>query len=87
MPHTILYPLLLLLFSCDCMSEVPQQENEVQAEGSEHLNVEERGAPLTSGEFQQYFLTGIHSELAELRSTDGQTAGHCGRTGAAHEKR
>lgn len=69
MSHTILYPLLLLLFSCDCMSEVPQQENEVQAEGTERMNVEERGAILASGEFQQYFLTGIHSELAELRST------------------
>ncbi len=51
------------------MSEVLQQENEVQAEGTERLNVEDRGALLAFGEFQQYFLTGIHSELAELRST------------------
>ncbi|XP_073704176.1 complement C1q tumor necrosis factor-related protein 3-like [Garra rufa] len=62
MSCTILYPLLFLLFSFACMSEVPQQENEVQ-------DVEERGVLLTSAEFQQHFLTGIHSELAELRST------------------
>lgn len=63
MSRTILYPLLLLLFSSASRSEVPQ------AEGTEHLNVEERGALLASGEFEQHFLSGIHFELAELRST------------------
>ncbi|XDV27796.1 hypothetical protein PO909_031278, partial [Leuciscus waleckii] len=32
-------------------------------------NVEESSAGSTSGEFQQHFLTGIQSQLAELRST------------------
>ncbi len=36
---------------------------------TEHSRVEEKGAVLSSGEFQQHFLTGIHSELAELRLT------------------
>ncbi|KAK9979096.1 hypothetical protein ABG768_012541 [Culter alburnus] len=67
MSCTILYPLLLLLFSCACLSEVQQEENEVQTEGTEHLN-EEESAVLTSGEFQ-HFLPGIYAELAELRST------------------
>ncbi|KAL0201206.1 hypothetical protein M9458_004393, partial [Cirrhinus mrigala] len=69
MSCTILYPLLLLLLSTACMSEVPQQENEVQAEGTEDRNVEERGALLVSGQFQPQFATGINSELAEMRST------------------
>ncbi|ROL44151.1 Complement C1q-like protein 2 [Anabarilius grahami] len=68
MSCTILYPLLILLFSCACMTEVQQEETEVQTEGTEHLNEEERSAVLTSGEFQ-HFLPGIYAELAELRST------------------
>ncbi|XP_048018815.1 complement C1q-like protein 2 [Megalobrama amblycephala] len=67
MSCTILYPLLLLLFSCACMSEVQQEEKEVQTEGTERLN-EEESAVLTSAEFQ-HFLPGIYAELAELRST------------------
>ncbi|XP_048036240.1 complement C1q-like protein 2 [Megalobrama amblycephala] len=48
------------------MSEVQQEEKEVQ---TEHLNVEQRGAVLTPGEFQPHFLTAIYSELTELKST------------------
>lgn len=66
---TILYPLLLLLFSCDCIAEVQQEENEVQAEETEHLNVKKRSAVLTPGEFQPHIITGIQSELAQLKST------------------
>uniref|UniRef100_A0A8C2I893 Cerebellin 7 n=1 Tax=Cyprinus carpio TaxID=7962 RepID=A0A8C2I893_CYPCA len=40
MPHNILYPLLLLLFSCDCIAEVQQEGNKVQAEGTEQLKME-----------------------------------------------
>ncbi|KAG1934931.1 complement C1q-like protein 2 [Pimephales promelas] len=69
MSSTILYPLLLLAVICHCMSEVPQEEKGLQNDRTEHLNVEDSGAGLTSAEFQQRFLTGIHSELAELRST------------------
>ncbi|XP_052386651.1 complement C1q-like protein 2 [Carassius gibelio] len=68
MSRTILY-LLLLLFSSASMSEVPQKEREVLAEGTEHLDAEERSALSASGEFEQHFLSGIYSELAELRST------------------
>ncbi|XP_073704365.1 complement C1q subcomponent subunit B-like [Garra rufa] len=65
MSCTILYPLLLLLFSCDCIAEVQQEENEVQAEneGTEHLNVKKRSAGFTPQ------ITGIQSELAQLKST------------------
>lgn len=69
MSCTILYPLLLLVIVCHCTSEVQQEEKGLQTDGTEHLNVEESGAGLTSGEFQQPFLTGIHTELAELRSS------------------
>ncbi|XP_051736551.1 complement C1q-like protein 2 [Ctenopharyngodon idella] len=69
MSCTILYPLLLLLFSCACIAEVQQEENEVQAESPERLNAEQRGAVLTSGECQQHFLTVIYTELTELKST------------------
>ncbi|XP_067308553.1 complement C1q-like protein 2 [Pseudorasbora parva] len=69
MSCTIFYPLLLLLFSCACMSEVQQEENGVQTERTEQLNVEDSGAGLTSDELQQRFLTGIKTELAELRYT------------------
>ncbi|XP_048036235.1 complement C1q-like protein 2 [Megalobrama amblycephala] len=69
MSCTILYPLLLLLFSCGCMSEVQQEEKAVQAERTERLNVEQRGAVLTPGECQQHFLTVIYTELTELKST------------------
>ncbi|XP_016349803.1 collagen alpha-1(VIII) chain-like [Sinocyclocheilus anshuiensis] len=58
MPRNILYSLLLLLFSCD-----------LRAEGTEHLNVKKRRAVSTPGEFQTHILTGIQSELAELKST------------------
>ncbi|KAK9979092.1 hypothetical protein ABG768_012537 [Culter alburnus] len=66
MSCTILYPLLLLLFSCACMSEVQQEEKAVQAES---LNVEQKSAVLTPGECQQHFFTAIISELTELKST------------------
>ncbi|RXN03423.1 complement C1q tumor necrosis factor-related 6-like protein [Labeo rohita] len=69
MSCTILYPLLLLLFSCDCIAEVQQEENEVQAEGTELLNVKKRGAVFTPGEFQPHIITGIQSELTQLKST------------------
>lgn len=69
MSCTILYPLLLLLFSCACMPEVQREEKEVQTDSTGHLNEEVRGAVSTSGEFQQICLTSIHSELAELKST------------------
>jgi len=69
MSSTILYPLLLLAVICHCMSEVPQEEKGLQNDTTEHLNVEDSGAGLTFAEFQQHVLTGIHSELAELRST------------------
>uniref|UniRef100_A0A673KHG4 Complement C1q tumor necrosis factor-related protein 6-like n=1 Tax=Sinocyclocheilus rhinocerous TaxID=307959 RepID=A0A673KHG4_9TELE len=42
MPRNILYSLLLLLFSCDCIAEVQQEADEVRAEGTEHLNVKKR---------------------------------------------
>lgn len=69
MSCTILYPLLLLVIICPCMSEVQQEEKGLQTDMTEHLNVEESGAGSTSVEFQQHFLTGIQSELAELRYT------------------
>ncbi|KAI2646595.1 Complement C1q-like protein 2 [Labeo rohita] len=70
MSCTILYLLLLLLFSSACMSEVPsQEESGVQAKGTEHLKVEDSCTGLTFREFQQHILTGLHTELAELRST------------------
>ncbi|XP_016101794.1 collagen alpha-1(VIII) chain-like [Sinocyclocheilus grahami] len=69
MPRNILYSLLLLLFSCDCIAEVQQEGNEVRAEGTEHLNVKKRSAVSTPGEFQTHILIGIQSELAELKST------------------
>ncbi|KAK9979091.1 hypothetical protein ABG768_012538 [Culter alburnus] len=55
MSCTILYLLLLLLLSCAYMSEVQQEENEVQAESPE-----QRGAVL---------ITAIYTELTELKST------------------
>ncbi|XP_067218405.1 cerebellin-3-like [Chanodichthys erythropterus] len=69
MSCTILYPLLLLLYSCACMSEVQQEEKAVQTERTEHLNVEQKSAVLTPGECQQHFFTAIISELTELKST------------------
>uniref|UniRef100_A0A672SFZ3 Collagen alpha-1(VIII) chain-like n=1 Tax=Sinocyclocheilus grahami TaxID=75366 RepID=A0A672SFZ3_SINGR len=51
MPRNILYSLLLLLFSCDCIAEVQQEGNEVRAEGTEHLNVKKRSAVSTPGNF------------------------------------
>ncbi|XP_048038217.1 complement C1q-like protein 2 [Megalobrama amblycephala] len=66
MSCTILYPLLLLLFSCACLSEVQQEEKAVQ---TERLNVEQKGAVLTPAECQQHFFTAIVSEVAELKST------------------
>uniref|UniRef100_A0A8C1Z6I4 Cerebellin 7 n=1 Tax=Cyprinus carpio TaxID=7962 RepID=A0A8C1Z6I4_CYPCA len=66
---TILYPLLLLLFSCATLSEVQQKEKGVQAEVTEHLNVKESSALLAFGEFQPHIFTWIQSELAELKST------------------
>ncbi|KAK2900678.1 hypothetical protein Q8A67_008793 [Cirrhinus molitorella] len=53
---------------CACTPEVQKDEKEVQTDSTGHLN-EERGAVLTSGVFLQTFLTSLHSELAELRST------------------
>uniref|UniRef100_A0A673I8S0 Cerebellin 7 n=1 Tax=Sinocyclocheilus rhinocerous TaxID=307959 RepID=A0A673I8S0_9TELE len=69
MSCTILYPLLLLLFSCATLSEVQQKEKEEQAEGTERLNVEESSVLLAFGEFQPHIFTWIQSELAELKST------------------
>lgn len=69
MSCTILYPLLLLLFSCATLSEVQQKEKGVQAEVTEHLNVKESSALLAFGEFQPHIFTWIQSELAELKST------------------
>ncbi|KAL0201205.1 hypothetical protein M9458_004392, partial [Cirrhinus mrigala] len=54
---------------CACMPEIQKDEKEVQTDSTEHLNVEEKGVVLTSGAFLQTFLTSLHSELAELRST------------------
>ncbi|XP_073784847.1 complement C1q-like protein 2 [Danio rerio] len=48
----VVYPLLFLLFSCVCMSEVQQQEHRNKTENTEHLDVEESDAALTSAEFQ-----------------------------------
>uniref|UniRef100_A0A8C1EVD5 Cerebellin 7 n=1 Tax=Cyprinus carpio carpio TaxID=630221 RepID=A0A8C1EVD5_CYPCA len=69
MSCTILYPLLLLLFSCATLSEVQQKEKGVQAEVTEHLNVKESSALLAFGEFQPHIFTWIQSELAALKST------------------
>lgn len=69
MSCTILYPLLLLLFSCATLSEVQQKEKGVQAEVTEHLNVKENSDLLAFGEFQPHIFTWIQSELAELKST------------------
>ncbi|KAK2900677.1 hypothetical protein Q8A67_008792 [Cirrhinus molitorella] len=69
MSCAILYPLLLLLFSCDCIAEIRQEENEVWAKGTENLNVKKRNAVLTPGGFQTHIITGIQSELAQLKST------------------
>uniref|UniRef100_A0A672KBB8 Cerebellin 7 n=1 Tax=Sinocyclocheilus grahami TaxID=75366 RepID=A0A672KBB8_SINGR len=69
MSCTILYPLLLLLFSCSTLSEVQQKEKEEQAEGTERLKVEESSVLLAFGEFQPQIFTWIQSELAELKST------------------
>ncbi|KAL1263751.1 hypothetical protein QQF64_006490 [Cirrhinus molitorella] len=65
MSCTILF-LLMLLFSSGYISEVLQQESGVQ---TEHLNVEKSCTDLTSPEVQQHILTGLYTELAELRST------------------
>ncbi|XDV27751.1 hypothetical protein PO909_031237 [Leuciscus waleckii] len=40
MSCTILYPLLLLVIICPCMSEVQQEEKGLQTDRTEHLNVE-----------------------------------------------
>ncbi|XP_050992819.1 adiponectin-like [Labeo rohita] len=48
MSCTILFPLLLLLFTSATLSEVQQKEKEVQAKKTEHLTIEESSALLAS---------------------------------------
>lgn len=76
----VVYPLLFLLFSCVWMSEVQQEEHRNKTESTEHLDVEESDAALTSAEFQENFLREIYTELKTLKARQEVTEEQLRRT-------
>uniref|UniRef100_A0A9J8BFP5 Cerebellin 7 n=1 Tax=Cyprinus carpio carpio TaxID=630221 RepID=A0A9J8BFP5_CYPCA len=90
MPHNILYPLLLLLFSCDCIAEDQQEGNKVQAERTEQLKVEKFQSELaelkSTVSSLKYKLQVTEEQLKQLRRNEykvafGATLGSIGNFG------